>query len=456
MRSAISLALAGLLTLSAGLARAGDTHYQSILAGERATGMGGAYTALADDPSATYYNPAGLVNAKNSTLSASLSVYGFQQGAIQQALAPPSGSSFAGSLEHGVTAAFSQLTTIPGLAGSVTGIGKKDDHGRFKQAWGLSVMVLDDDENTFNQNARGPNVLQDLSQTVIDQTTWIGLGYAYRPTDALSVGLSLDAIYRTSSRQARTLNGSALSASGVAGDFFLDETSLQFAVAGLFAEGGVLWAASPDFSFGLSLASPSVTVFGSGTTDEIQSYATASGPGLTDTPISGLGANTLIPVHGRLGGVYRYGNGTIFTADLSLWGPTGYSVVNGPLAAGVQYPNFVRDVTRRPVVNLDLGGQWLLFQKYPIRGGLFTNRSSAPPIDSGPEPQLTDIDLYGLTFGFTFPSQHTETTLGFVYSYGAGEGKVPSGSASTSGIAYLPTPTSESFLDIYLGGSYDF
>ncbi|MHB1843699.1 MAG: hypothetical protein ACYCWW_02540 [Deltaproteobacteria bacterium] len=439
-------------------ARADDTNYQNLLAGEKAAGMGGAYTAIANDPSATYYNPAGLVETAASTLSASLSFYGFQQGSIQQALTPPQGSSFTGSLSHGASAAFSQMTTVPGLAGSVNGIGKKDEKGRYAQAWGLSVMMLDAQSSTFNQTSFGPNSLQDLSQTLLDQTVWIGLGYARRESETLELGLSVDAIYRNVNRASRTISGSTLNAQGVAGSFFLDDTSLQMAVAGLFVEGGLLWKLLPDFTLGLSLASPSVTVFGTGSSDEIQSYnGSGSSAGLTDTAIQSLEANTLLPVHGRAGLAWKSGQRTLVDLDVSAWGPTSYSLINGPLPVGVQFPNFVRSVDRLPVVNLALGGQWLVADKYPLRGGLFTNRSSAPKIDSGPEPQLADVDVYGISAGITLPSEHTETTIGLVYSYGAGLGKVPaSGATQASGVTFVPTPVTEGFLDVYLGGSYDF
>lgn len=35
-------------------------HYSNLLIGDRAIGFGGAYTAIADDASGVYYNPAGL------------------------------------------------------------------------------------------------------------------------------------------------------------------------------------------------------------------------------------------------------------------------------------------------------------------------------------------------------------------------------------------------------------
>ncbi len=49
---------------------------QSI--GDRAIGMGGAYTALADDASSAWYNPAGLVHVPNMVLNISATVYQYK------------------------------------------------------------------------------------------------------------------------------------------------------------------------------------------------------------------------------------------------------------------------------------------------------------------------------------------------------------------------------------------
>ena len=42
-----------------GFAAADEDHYNNIIIGDRPAGMGGAYTAISDDPSGLYYNPAG-------------------------------------------------------------------------------------------------------------------------------------------------------------------------------------------------------------------------------------------------------------------------------------------------------------------------------------------------------------------------------------------------------------
>src|SRR2546423_15467236 len=60
------------------LATAGEARAQSVeLVGIRAQGMGGAFTAVADDATATWWNPAGL--AGGAYLSVALEVEGAQQ-----------------------------------------------------------------------------------------------------------------------------------------------------------------------------------------------------------------------------------------------------------------------------------------------------------------------------------------------------------------------------------------
>src|SRR5437879_9797076 len=79
-------ALAGAILACASGARADDANYRPYVVGGRAAGMGGAFTALADDGSAPYYNPGGLAFVRKSQLSLSGSVYGLVSGRQADAL----------------------------------------------------------------------------------------------------------------------------------------------------------------------------------------------------------------------------------------------------------------------------------------------------------------------------------------------------------------------------------
>ena len=76
---------AALLAIAAGPARA-ENNYDPYPIGPRATGMGGAYTAIADDAAGVYYNPAAPAMASQETISLSTSLYGFVGGKETDAL----------------------------------------------------------------------------------------------------------------------------------------------------------------------------------------------------------------------------------------------------------------------------------------------------------------------------------------------------------------------------------
>jgi hypothetical protein len=116
----------------------------------------------------------------------------------------------------------------------------------------------------------------------------------------------------------------------------------------------------------------------------------------------------------------------------------------------------VNNIQREVTWNLNVGAQYRLFDKYPLRAGLFTNNSSAPSIDQGTEPQLANIGLYGGTLGLTLPGKYTETTLGAMFSFGSGQAKTPITGSSVTELLYAPGPSNQFFVDVFLGGSYQF
>jgi long-subunit fatty acid transport protein len=61
--------------IAAERAEAGETHYQSFHVGEWAAGMAGAFTALGDEATGAYYNPAGMVDVPRMALALTVSAY---------------------------------------------------------------------------------------------------------------------------------------------------------------------------------------------------------------------------------------------------------------------------------------------------------------------------------------------------------------------------------------------
>src|SRR5215475_4137880 len=85
-RSQSLIGCAILLMFCAQAARADDANFRPYIVGSRAAGMGGAFTALADDGSGPYYNPGGLAFVRRSQVALSASVYGVISGSNADAL----------------------------------------------------------------------------------------------------------------------------------------------------------------------------------------------------------------------------------------------------------------------------------------------------------------------------------------------------------------------------------
>ena len=74
----ISLFVPASIFLTALTSFAGIYNYMEVVVGEKAAGMGGAFTAVADDATATYYNPAGIIHIPFNSMSASANAMTFK------------------------------------------------------------------------------------------------------------------------------------------------------------------------------------------------------------------------------------------------------------------------------------------------------------------------------------------------------------------------------------------
>ncbi len=155
------------LFLMAGLcgaftAHADDYHYREALIGERAAGMGGAYIAVADDPSGMWYNPAGIMFSFENYFSLSANVYTQTTEIYRSTIA-------------GQDYTYSSQGLVPSFFGFTQNFGKSK--------WGFAMVVFNDDR--IDQN----DVISNVSTTVggpssftrkfFRQNTSTAIGFAY-------------------------------------------------------------------------------------------------------------------------------------------------------------------------------------------------------------------------------------------------------------------------------------
>lgn len=152
--------------------------YHSIdgLYGERAAGLAGAYSALSDDPSGSYYNPGGLVFALANRLSISASSYN------------KTTKSFENLLGFGQSYVRKSSAYSPNLIGSLNLFGK----------FAVTFTVVNTRMQDFNQADLfySPHFFPVFDQITSDYTNnstqfMLGPSVGYRFSDRLGFGMSL-------------------------------------------------------------------------------------------------------------------------------------------------------------------------------------------------------------------------------------------------------------------------
>ena len=172
--SVATLIVAGLFPGAAG---AQGLYYRTIPIGERAIGLGGAYTGIAGDPSATYYNPAGLMSGGRFALLGSLSSIVYTKQKIENAFQVEGASR---DLES------SHMTTLPHFIGTVVKFGKKA-FGDHRYAIAYSSFEVGRERLNVGFTAINPEGSADLRVHDDYRMRWWGVAFAVQATENVSL-----------------------------------------------------------------------------------------------------------------------------------------------------------------------------------------------------------------------------------------------------------------------------
>jgi hypothetical protein len=448
---------AGLLALAAELveARADDNHQQNYLIGERAAGLGGAYTALSDDSSGVYYNPAGLAEAVHSSLSLSASVYG---------LATQSYEVYAA----GFSSQNSNFVSYPTTTAWIQRVrrGGDDGVGRVQLALALLTPQSEVSRSRISLSGTGPGTssghtaaLQSLStQIVEDDTLWVGLAAAWKVVRRLGLGLSVFMTYRSGLYKVQSLlvrseldgGGVELSRYGQASQ--VDVKLRHFGLLGVI---GIVVPATEWLRFGAAFRSPSIELSGKA---DFHSFSTpADGASkvftLTTVDLEGVAFRDRQPFKATLGVAVGRRSRWGASVDVSLYGPVAeYAIFES--AAEPTLADEAR-MKKKIVVQVNAGGEYSIAGTFPLRLGFFTNRSSLASMtdcSSGTCTErsnlLTDgVDLYGFSGSVGYEIEKATLNLGWSYCLGW--------RTQTTDAGY-DLRTFRSYLFISLGGSFRF
>ena len=374
-----------LIFLSCG-ALADYGNYNSILIGERAAGLGGAYTAFTGDPSGcAFYNPASLARMDGTTLSAAVNAYNKTDAQF-------------GDLDSLESAAMrvnrGSIVPIPASSGTVYSFGNF--------AVGLSILFPDYDSYTGEIKA---NADVTSYMNLKDQSLWVGGSLALNLSEEDAIGLTM---YYTS----RTFSRSLTDQLSQAGTVFLTNEEKILSQNSLVYILGYYRQLSTNWTLGTSFRLPSLSVNGQGSFYR-SSIDTAGGisPPMNRKSIS---AETRIPSRLNIGLGYTQPGKWAFSTDVNLHGRESYTDLDDPSGGD--------RIRHKETWNIALGGEYFIQPWAALRMGLYTNLSSHPEIDEVHLRQGDHLDMWGFSTNVAFFTTGRSTvTLGGYYSGGKGE-----------------------------------
>lgn len=450
LTSAVLLTASSLACSLATVAHADDTHYQNVVLGERALGMGGAYTGIADDVSGAFYNPAGPAVAPSSA-SLSMSVYGWERRKIERGyVANLDGQLVATDFET------SGLSTLPTTAGLVKKFGPRLADGAQRFAIGFATLLTSVDQGSDTHVLEGPVSRGSATVSESDRTLAVGPFFGARINTRLAVGVALAYTSRSVRRERRTASETELP-DGTSSALRLEHETVSYTSGELDARLGARFDVVPELSLGLTIGLPSLAhLSGSGKiTDETALADLSAAPGIAvydPKSRGGLETANPQPLELRAGVAWRAAPRVELALDLSLHLPTEYDPVALP-EPGDDVPSVdlahVATVERKLTVNANVGGEvWV--GPVPLRFGLFTNRSSAPAVTTSASNQLAHVDRYGITLSVGYNAGDYDISFGTLYSIGVGEAVSYQPAAAA---AFVPTDVREDLILFYITGA---
>ncbi|MEC9465548.1 MAG: hypothetical protein VX834_07180 [Myxococcota bacterium] len=462
------------------VAHADDTHYQDFIVGGRAVGLGGAFCSIADDPSGIFYNPAGIVDSRHSSLQVSTNLYGFERGGYDEIATLP-------GVEN-LNIDFTELIIVPSSAGVIRTLGELLPNGLPGQAVGLSVVVpsfrsIAITSPRLDVGSSLSELVGEQERTyvrrVTDRSLWAGLAYARKFGPRLRLGVGAHYILRTLvDTEEASLVGSLDQGKGEV--FSVASNDITLVNGNVLMTLGLKYRFDNGINVGLNLMSPTLGIHSSGT---IQSYRGESFPNCPDDVdcsqdeiMQNAGNSNFQLLNGEArsethrsftvkGGLsYTARRRLTLSGDLTFHAPISYELVEQLGARKLTRLPFVSKINRRPVLNFNVGAEFLVVPEVSLAAGVFSDYSSADSIAASEidEPRSPDVDLMGVTFAIGYFGEHTLTRIGVLYNQGKGRDVVQTNEVESligdriTANSYETVAYAQSFLYFFVSSTFRY
>jgi hypothetical protein len=459
-----ALAVLCACAIAANGAAADPTNYQRYVIGERALGMGGAQTAAVNDPMANLYNPAAMVFTTSTMVSASKCLYSLDSRTVKNGFIPYSTYAGTGEGADAVTLEHRNDLTLPSTLALSTKFGKRlPESGSQRHAIGVAILVPNQDKFTLRGTWNAPNGTRDSETYSLSESftqIWMGLSYAFRAMEKLGIGASV--FLSTTSFERSLVQSRYASLDSCYGELvdcgFMEfrESALSINTVSLLFRAGVLWEPHPNWRLGLAISAPSILI------PDLKLYSTKGSLSQTlgTAMVEGADGNAQYndrveyhndsyklkvamrePMSFRAGAAYLWGHTFTADFDISVYLPTHYRRIQGdPVlerycpegatecnedASSEWYdPGIIKSIERRGVVNFNIGWELFIKDMWTLRNGVFTDFSSAPPVEESYYPQQTRVNRYGAGLAFGFKAKGYDISVGVTGSMGSGYASV--------------------------------
>jgi long-chain fatty acid transport protein len=396
----LAIALVAVIALS-GVCFADSYHYKNILIGERAAGLAGAYTAISDDPSGMYYNPAGIMYASGSGVSAGANAYHNTTKTYKGAIGGQDWKRKASTL-------------LPNFFGVIQQLGE----GRLGISYVVPDSVIEDQDQTFynipsNVDINGDTVNDPINEMTVnfnneDNTYNLGLTYARDVSEDMALGMTL---YFHKRRIQQIMNQYLDFGGGVT---HWDNYYYESEETGIRPILGIMYSPREKWSLGASLSK--IIVLDAANKAQRTLHAYDGSTNLQPGDIVTSSEKREYPVVLSLGAAYFHSDTFLVSGDVSYHSSEKDEV----------------DGERIWVLNAALGIEKYLNASTAIRAGVYTNMSSAPELERGVSSAYSEehVDLYGSSLSYTKFGRGSSLTLGLAYSVGSGESQITGDSTS--------------------------
>jgi long-chain fatty acid transport protein len=369
--------------------------------------MGGAYTAIADDATGLYYNPAGIAFSPGGNLSASVNAYYNNQKTYESVIGGNGWSRRSSSL-------------LPNYFGVVQPIGRF----RIGISYAVPDSIMEDQSQTFHDLPLSASVQVPPGTRISSYTInfnnennvyEFGPSIATELADNFSAGLTLYFYQKKSlwilNQLIKTTNGGYEWTNQY---YHLKEEGLRPIL-------GIMWSPLPAVSIGLAVSR--ITLLTSNAS--MQSSYLREGIGIYSSVTNTIEYSASSLPDGASETTTKRKYPTQVSLGLA-WFPSPSLL----LSTDLNYFTQVESENVESVTNIAIGTEYYLSKHWAVRGGAFTNLSNTPKVQAGGVNQNEHIDLYGGTVSISSFTRNSSVTLGAGLTYGSGKAQVISNSTA--------------------------